>query len=83
MQIGNTWGIQPRNVEQRCAMDALLRDEINLVALIGPAGTGKTMLSVACGMRKVFDEGSYSRILISRPIVPLGRDIGYLPGTKE
>jgi PhoH-like ATPase len=77
------WGIKPRNVEQRCAVDLLLRDDIKLVTLIGPAGTGKTLLALACGMRKVFDEGKYNRILISRPIMPLGRDIGYLPGTKE
>jgi PhoH-like ATPase len=77
------WGIQPLNVEQRCAIDLLLRDDIHLVTLIGSAGTGKTLLALACGMKKVFDENSYSRILISRPIVPLGKDIGYLPGTKE
>ena len=77
------WGIKPLNIEQRCALDLLLRDDINLVTLMGPAGTGKTLLALACGMRKVFDEGLYSKILISRPIVPLGKDIGYLPGTKE
>lgn len=77
------WGIKPRNVEQRCSVDVLLRDEIKLVTLIGQAGTGKTLLALACGMRKVFDEGVYSRILVSRPVIPLGRDIGYLPGTKE
>ncbi len=77
------WGIQPLNIEQRCAIDLLLRDDIQLVTLIGPAGTGKTLLALACGMRKVFDDHIYSRILISRPIVPLGKDIGYLPGTKE
>ncbi len=77
------WGIQPLNVEQRCAIDLLMRDDIQLVTLIGPAGTGKTLMALACGMRKVFDENVYSRILISRPIVPLGKDIGYLPGTKE
>ncbi|MBF8262909.1 MAG: phoH [Parachlamydiales bacterium] len=77
------WGIQPLNVEQRCAIDMLLRDDIPLVTLVGPAGTGKTLLALACGMRKVFDDAVYSRILISRPIVPLGKDIGYLPGTKD
>lgn len=83
LKTPNIWGVKPRNVEQRCAIDLLLRDEIKLVTLLGQAGTGKTLLALACGMRKVFDEGLYSRILISRPVVPLGRDIGYLPGTKE
>lgn len=77
------WGIQPLNVEQRCAVDLLLRDEIKLISFIGQAGTGKTLLALACGLRKVFDEDVYSRILISRPIMPLGKDIGYLPGSKE
>ncbi|NGX47452.1 MAG: PhoH-like protein [Chlamydiae bacterium] len=77
------WGILPMNLEQKCALDLLLRDDIKLVTLVGPAGTGKTLLTIAAAMRKVFDEGLYSRILVSRPIVPLGKDIGYLPGTKE
>ena len=83
LKATNIWGVKPRNVEQKCAIDLLLRDDIKLVTLMGPAGTGKTLLALACGLRKVFDEGIYSRILVSRPIVPLGRDIGYLPGTKE
>ncbi|MBA3722842.1 MAG: PhoH family protein [Parachlamydiaceae bacterium] len=83
IKTGSIWGIKPRNVEQRCAVDLLLRDDIKLVSLMGPAGTGKTLLALACALHKVFDEGQYSRILVSRPIVPLGRDIGYLPGTKE
>lgn len=77
------WGIHPLNVEQKCAIDLLLRDDVNLVSLIGPAGTGKTLLALAVGLRKVFDEGVYTKILVSRPIIPLGKDIGYLPGTKE
>lgn len=77
------WGIQPLNVEQKCALDLLLRDDIKLVTLVGQAGTGKTLLALAAGLRKVFDEGIYTRILVSRPIVPLGKDIGYLPGSKE
>jgi len=77
------WGIHPLNVEQKCALDLLLRDDIKLVCLIGQAGTGKTLLALASALKKVFDETVYSRILISRPIVPLGKDIGYLPGTKE
>jgi PhoH-like ATPase len=83
IKFPNIWGIKPRNVEQRCSMDLLLRDDIKLVTLVGPAGTGKTLMALACGMKKVFDDGSYSRILVSRPIMPLGRDIGYLPGSKE
>lgn len=77
------WGIKPRNQEQLFATDALLRPDVKLVTLIGPAGTGKTLLALAAGMRQVFDEGAYRKILVSRPIVPLGRDIGFLPGTKE
>lgn len=77
------WGIKPLNIEQMCALDLLLRDEVRLVTMIGPAGTGKTLLALAAGLRKVFDESVYSRILVSRPIMPLGKDIGYLPGSKE
>lgn len=77
------WGIQPLNLEQKCALDLLMRDDIPLVTLIGPAGTGKTLLALAAGLRKVFDENVYTKILVSRPIIPLGKDIGYLPGTKE
>ncbi len=83
LKIQDIWGIKPRNVEQKCAIDMLLRDDIKLVTLMGQAGTGKTLVALACALRKVFDEGLYSRIIVSRPVVPLGRDIGYLPGTKE
>lgn len=83
IKFNDLWGVQPRNVKQKCAVDLLLRDDIKLVTLMGPAGTGKTLLALACGMRKVFDENQYVRILVSRPVIPLGRDIGYLPGTKE
>ncbi len=81
--LKDIWGIHPLNVEQKCALDLLLRDDIKLVSLIGQAGTGKTLLALAAGLRKTFDEPVYNRILISRPIMPLGKDIGYLPGTKE
>lgn len=81
--LNNIWGLVPLNTEQKCALDLLLRDDIKLVSLMGQAGTGKTLLALAAGMRKVFDEGVYHKILISRPIVPLGKDIGYLPGAKE
>ncbi len=77
------WSIKPRNIQQRCALDLILREDIKLVTLVGQAGTGKTLLALACALRKVFDEGYYSKILVSRPIMPLGKDIGFLPGTKE
>lgn len=77
------WGVEPLNPQQSCALDLLLRDEVKLITLVGQAGTGKTLLALATGLQKVFDEGSYSRILVSRPIIPLGKDIGYLPGSKE
>jgi len=77
------WGLKARNTEQRVAIDLLLRDEIKLVTLMGPAGTGKTLLALASALQKVFDEGVYTKIIVSRPIVPLGHDIGYLPGSKE
>ncbi len=77
------WSIKPRNIQQRCALDLILREDIKLVTLVGQAGTGKTLLALACALRKVFDEGFYSKILVSRPIMPLGKDIGFLPGTKE
>ncbi|MCB1107348.1 MAG: PhoH family protein [Chlamydiia bacterium] len=80
---GEIWGIKPLNEEQECAMDMLMNDEIKLITMIGQAGTGKTLMALTCGLRKTFDEGVYNRILISRPIMPLGKDIGYLPGTKE
>lgn len=72
--------IQPRNREQRFALNLLLQDSIQLVTLVGKAGTGKTLLAIAAGLQKVADEKLYTRLLISRPVVPMGKDIGYLPG---
>lgn len=80
---GNVWGVSPKNAEQRFAVDALLNDEIKMVSLLGKAGTGKTMLAVACALEKTLSEGKYQRLLISRPVIPMGKDIGYLPGTLE
>ncbi|MCS7230903.1 MAG: PhoH family protein [Elusimicrobiota bacterium] len=79
----NVWGLKPLNVQQRFAIELLLDDSLNLVSLIGVAGAGKTLLSLACGLHKVIEEKLYRRLLISRPVVPMGRDIGYLPGSKE
>jgi PhoH-like ATPase len=77
------WGIHPRNMEQSFAFDALLNDEMLFVSLVGKAGTGKTLLALAAGLHKTLDEGRFQRLLVSRPIFPMGRDIGYLPGDVE
>ena len=79
----SAWGVRPRNKEQAFALDALLNDDIKLVTLVGKAGTGKTLLSIAAGLRKVTDEQVYQKLVVSRPVFPMGRDIGYLPGTVE
>jgi len=77
------WGIFPRNKEQCFAFDLLLDDSIKMVTLVGKAGTGKTLLAIAAGLQKCADERTFHRLLVSRPIFPLGRDIGYLPGDIE
>ncbi len=77
------WGIYARNKEQAFALDLLLDDDVALVTLVGKAGTGKTLLALAAGLQKVTEEDEYQRVLVSRPILPLGRDLGYLPGTVE
>ncbi|MBX3382649.1 MAG: PhoH family protein [Phycisphaeraceae bacterium] len=76
-------GLAPRNVQQTMALDALMDDDIKLVTLLGGAGTGKTLLAIAAGMAKVFGEERYDKLLVARPIMPMGRDIGYLPGDKD
>ena len=77
------WGIHPRNREQQFAFDLLLNDDIQLVSLVGKAGTGKTLLAIAAGLLKTADESVYSRLLVSRPVFPMGRDLGFLPGDVE
>ncbi|HZG76082.1 MAG TPA: PIN domain-containing protein, partial [Paenibacillus sp.] len=76
------WGISARNAQQRMAMELLLNDDVPLVTLTGKAGTGKTLLALAAGLMKVEDERKYKKLLIARPVVPMGKDIGYLPGEK-
>jgi PhoH-like ATPase len=75
--------VRPRNKEQVMATELLLNDDVTLVTLVGSAGTGKTLLAIAAGLQKVIRDRSYAGLLISRPVMPLGKDIGYLPGTKE
>lgn len=76
-------GVVPKNREQHFALDALLNPEIPLVTLMGKAGTGKTLLAIAAGLHQVEETGHYARLLVSRPIFPMGNDLGYLPGEVE
>lgn len=77
------WGLQPRNVQQKMAIELLLNDSIPLVTLTGRAGTGKTLLALAAGLYKTEEIKKYNKLLVARPIVPMGKDIGYLPGDKD
>jgi len=80
-----SWGVRPKNKEQRCGLDLLFDDDIPLVSLIGRAGSGKTLMAIMAGLEQVLgmDEGKYQKIVISRPVEPMGKDIGFLPGTME
>lgn len=80
---GPVWGVTPRNVQQRMALELLMDDRVQLVTLAGPAGTGKTLLALAAALHKTEEEHVYRRLIVSRPVVPMGRDLGYLPGTQE
>ncbi|WP_225230503.1 PhoH family protein [Cytobacillus stercorigallinarum] len=77
------WGIKPRNVQQTMALELLLRRDLPLVTLIGKAGTGKTLLALAAGLMQTEDLGDFKKLLVARPIVPVGKDLGFLPGEKE
>ena len=77
------WGIKPRNKEQQCALDLLLDDNIMLVTLVGKAGTGKTLLALAAGLQRAVDERVFTKLVVSRPVLPMGRDLGYLPGEVD
>ncbi len=76
-------GVRPRNKEQSYALDLLLDENIRLVTLIGKAGTGKTLLALAAGLKRTIEDGVYTRMLVSRPVMPLGKDIGFLPGDVD
>ncbi len=77
------WGIQPKNLGQRFAFDILLDEKISLVTMTGQAGTGKTLLALAAGLSRVLDAHRYRRLLVTRPVIPMGKDVGYLPGDKD
>ena len=80
------WGIKPRNKEQNFALDLLMDPKVSIITLVGKAGSGKTLLAIAAGLAQVVEsdqEAPYRRLVVSRPIQPMGKDIGYLPGTLE
>ena len=77
------WGIRTRNPEQRLALALLMNPKISVVTLSGKAGTGKTLLSLAVGLQQMMVDNIYTRMLVSRPIFPMGRDLGFLPGDTQ
>jgi len=77
------WGVRARNKEQAFALELLLDDSVQLITLVGKAGTGKTLMAIAAGLQQVTEEGAYQKLLVSRPIFPMGKDLGYLPGDIE
>jgi len=78
-----TWGIRPRNREQHFAFDALLDERVRLVTLMGKAGTGKTLLALAAALKKTVQDRDYRRLVVARPTIPMGRELGFLPGSVE
>jgi PhoH-like ATPase len=79
----NVWGVTARNREQNLALNLLMDPEIDFVTILGPAGTGKTLLSLAAGLAQTLDHNRFSEIIMTRVTIPLGEDIGFLPGTEE
>lgn len=77
------WGVQARNIEQNMAMNLLMDANLDLVTVMGLAGSGKTLLALACGLHQTLDMGLYERILVTRATVPMGQDIGFLPGSEK
>jgi len=82
-QKNNVWSVTARNREQNFAMNLLMNPDIDFVTLLGQAGTGKTLLALAAGLEQVLDSKRYNEIIITRATVPVGEDIGFLPGTEE
>jgi len=77
------WGVKPKNKEQIFATNILMDEEVPIVSLVGPAGSGKTLLAIAAGLEQTLGIGLYNKLVISRPVQPVGKDIGFLPGTVE
>ncbi|HSJ49624.1 MAG TPA: PhoH family protein, partial [Gammaproteobacteria bacterium] len=81
--IHTVWGINARNLEQNFALNLLMDPEVDFVSLMGQAGTGKTLLTLAAGLAQTLEENRYKEIIMTRVTVPVGEDIGFLPGTEE
>lgn len=79
----NVWGINARNREQNFALNLLMDPDIDFITVLGPAGTGKTLLTLAAGLAQTLEKNRYSEIIMTRVTIPLGEDIGFLPGTEE
>ena len=79
----NVWGVTSRNREQNLALNLLMDPDIDFVTILGPAGTGKTLLTLAAGLAQTLDHNRFSEIIMTRVTIPLGEDIGFLPGTEE
>jgi PhoH-like ATPase len=77
------WGIKPRNREQHFAFDALLDDRIKLVTLMGKAGTGKTLIAMAAGLKRVVNDREFRRLVVARPTISMGKELGFLPGSLD
>jgi PhoH-like ATPase len=82
-QKHSVWGISARNREQNFAFNLLMDPEVDFVTLLGPAGTGKTLLALAAGLAQTLDQQRYREIIVTRVTIPVGEDIGFLPGTEE
>lgn len=82
-QKNGIWGLRPRNKEQQFALDLLMDENINIVTIIGKAGSGKSLMAIASGLEQVVETKRYKKMVVSRPVEPMGKDIGFLPGTME
>ncbi len=82
-ECGNVWGIKPRNREQHFALDALLDEKIKFVSLMGKAGTGKTLIALAAGLKRTVSDREFRRLIVARPTISMGKELGFLPGSLE